>query len=169
MENIKKWYFYIITAALKSNNETIIYIGITTDLNNRYHDHQGSGATTLIKNYTNGIISMHEVPLNLSPMKRYYAEILETLLACIIKYNFKNIKVYGGCYARFDCDLNLEKLLNKFEEIYNYKYEAHFYNYYQQFIATILSPIKIGTNNILLAMPVKLDYDGDFIMWQLKN
>lgn len=162
----RNWYFYIIYTKSLLNDENIYYIGMTINPENRYYDHMGSGHTSIIKNYTKGVLEYNVFPFKLEKMKRHYAEILETLLACIIKYNYPNLKIYGGVFNRIDCVITQEKIIEKFKDVYNNKYDINFYKHYNDFINTVLNKnIIIGNNTINLSMPTQTDIYGDVIMW----
>jgi predicted GIY-YIG superfamily endonuclease len=162
----KQWYLYLILTKTLIKDENMIYIGITTSPEQRYYDHVGTNHTTIIKNYTKGVLEYHVLPIQLDKMRRQYAEILETLLACIIKYNYSHYKVYGGVFNRIDCDITHDKIIEKFKDVHKNKYDSIFYKYYNDFIRTVIEKnIKIGNHNLYLFMPVETDKSGDVIMW----
>ena len=162
----KQWYFYLIMTKTLINNEDMLYVGITLNPEQRYYDHMGSNHTTILKNYTKGIIEYHLLPIKLEKMRRQYAETLETLLVCILKYNLSNIKIYGGAFNRIDCDVTHDKIIDKFKDIYKNKYDNIFYKYYNDFLRMVIEKnIKIGNHNLYLFMPVETDKSGDVIMW----
>jgi hypothetical protein len=169
MEQEKKWYFYGIFTKTIIGDKDMIYIGITTNPQNKYYDHQGSSFTNIIKNFTKGVIEFHVFPIELDKMKKYYAELLETLLVCIMQYNYPNIKIYGGVFNRIDCDVTQDKIIEKFKDIYKCSYDNIFYKHYNDFINKILNDIKLGQYNLNLTMPVKYDSEGNVIMWEYNN
>ena len=162
----KQWYFYLIFTKTLIKNQNMIYVGITLNPEQRFYDHMGSNHTSILKNYTHGVQEYYVLPIQLDKMRRYYAEILETLIACIIKYNYSHFKVYGGCFNRIDCDITHDKIIEKFKDVYKNKYDSAFYKYYNNFIKMVIEKnIKIGNNNLFLFMPVETDRSGDVIMW----
>ncbi len=162
----KNWYFYLISTKSLINDENLYYIGITLNPENRYSDYMSIGYTHIIKNYTKGILEYNIFPIKLEKMKRQYAEILETLLTCIIKYNYPNLKIYGGIFNRIDCIISQEKIIEKFKDVYSNKYDSNFYKHYNDFINIVLNKnLLIGKNTLNLLMPTHTDIYGDVIMW----
>jgi predicted GIY-YIG superfamily endonuclease len=131
-------YFYLIKTKTLIRDEDLIYIGITTNPENRYHDHMGSGSTSILKNYTKGVLEYNVFDIKLEKMRRQYAENLETLLACILKYNYPNLKIYGGCFNRIDCYITNDKIIEKFKDVFKGKYDAIFYKNFNEFIKIVI-------------------------------
>ena len=169
MDNqIKNWYFYCIFTKTLIGDKDMIYIGISTNPESRYYDHivLGSSSTTILKNFTKGVLEFHVFPIYLDKMKRYHAELLETLLVCILKYNYPDLKIYGGVFHRIDCDVTQEKIIEKFKDVYKFQYDNEFYKHYHDFIHKVIQEnIKLGQYNLNLSMPVQYESNGDIIMW----
>ena len=169
MDYENKWYFYGIFSKTLIGDKDIIFIGITTNPENRYYDHLGSGSTSIIKKYTKGMNEYHIFPIELDKMKKQYAEILETLLVCIMQYNYPNIKIYGGVFNRIDCDVTYDKIIDKFKDVYNCRYDNIFYKHYHDFILKIFNKINLGKHEFNFVMPVQFELDNDVIMWQFNQ
>ncbi len=156
----KSYYFDIILSKTQLGDKNILYIG-TTNSSNTYIQNIPS----LIKNFSKGILEYYIFPYEFIT-KREYIDILETLLVCLIQYNYPNLKVYGGVFNRIDCDVSLEKILDKFSDVYKFQYDLEFYKHYNEFTKKFLEKnIKIGSYNLELYMPVRTHQDGDIIMW----
>lgn len=169
MDQEKKWYFYAIFTKTLIGDKDAIYIGISTNPENRYYDHLGSSSISIIKNFTKGINEYHVFPIELDKMKRQHAEILETLLVCIMQYNYPNIKIYGGVFNRIDCNVTQNKIIEKFNEIYQCRYDNDFYKHYHDFTSKVLNKINLGKHEFDFVMPVQFESDNDVIMWEFNN
>jgi hypothetical protein len=137
--DISNWYIYIICGHLKpkstaapSANAPIepsftahgkkfgIYIGITKDINKRKTTHLlGTTKSSKILLELFDKEKMYFTELGVVNERRIIAELLETYITLLFKYNFKDYSVYGGYYNSRYSIINDENIYTYFCTLFN--------------------------------------------------
>lgn len=163
-------YCLYIISTTTITNEFLVYIGSTTD----YNKFCRQQSAEIIKN----IQVLHDVAINIvsidklntafPPMSRENISYMETLLTCILKYNYPKIHIYGGYFNSVDKIATPEHAIDNFYDIYYNKHtkDSLFYKIFSIFSQYIINnEIAIGSHKLKLSTPYRTDNDGDVIMW----
>ncbi len=172
--------FYVAISEEKSNGQLCYYVGWSKDLEEREHQHRNTSKGAKFFNNCNkdNIFIFIPMPVKIITYReKTLVTYLETILACIVQYNYPSSKVIGGNFNRYECNITHEKIIAYISKIFKEK-DAIDYEIYQNFLSLILEkPIDYTINYIketmFLRMPVEEEPSRetdnpntiDIIMW----